>query len=205
MRRYLSSRCDASTDRLRPTSYPIAIQNIGRLKSFVDDLDMEWGIVRMRVGLSYDLLRFSLLFRDLSGFRFSAIRPKFKSAPPSPPRHARAHAAHAPPSGSARKPPRNARPRARTLSLFLPHQHTRLPRPALASRQAERGAARGLGGVKETASAPSARSLFFGPVGRSSTSDPYLHGFLPSTRPLLLHHLRPGQLHPKVVARASTS
>lgn len=32
---------------------------------------MEWGIVRMRVGLSYDLLRFSLLFRDLSGFRFS--------------------------------------------------------------------------------------------------------------------------------------
>ena len=71
MRRYLSSRCDASTDRLRPTSYLIAIQNIGRLKSFVDDLDMEWGIVRMRVGLSYDLLRFSLLFRDLSGFRFS--------------------------------------------------------------------------------------------------------------------------------------
>ena len=66
---YLSSRCDASTDRLRPTSYLIAIQNIGRLKSFVDDLDMEWGIVRMRVGLSYDLLRFSLLFRDLSGFR----------------------------------------------------------------------------------------------------------------------------------------
>jgi hypothetical protein len=73
MRRYLSSRCDASTDRLRPTSYPIAIQNIGRLKSFVDDLDMEWGIVRMRVGLSYDLLRFSLLFRDLSGFRFLTL------------------------------------------------------------------------------------------------------------------------------------
>ena len=73
MRRYLSSRCDASTDRLRPTSYLIAIQNIGRLKSFVDDLDMEWGIVRMRVGLSYDLLRFSLLFRDLSGF--SCLRP----------------------------------------------------------------------------------------------------------------------------------
>ena len=83
MRRYLSSRCDASTDRLRPTSYLIAIQNIGRLKSFVDDLDMEWGIVRMRVGLSYDLLRFSLLFRDLSGFRaFDLCRLDVESAPP---------------------------------------------------------------------------------------------------------------------------
>jgi len=27
----------------------------------------------MRVGLSYDLLRFSLLFRDLSGFRFLTL------------------------------------------------------------------------------------------------------------------------------------
>ena len=167
---------------------------------------MEWGIVRMRVGLSYDLLRFSLLFRDLSGFRFSAIRPKFKSAPPSPP------ASCARPCG-ARPPfrlleeasPQRATARSDTLPFFCPTS-TRACRAQLWLHARLSEARRATWGVKETASAPSARSLFFGPVGRSSTSDPYLHGFLPSTRPLLLlHHLRPGQLHPKVVARASTS
>ena len=34
-------------------------------KSFVDDFDMERGIVSMRVGLSYDLLRLSLCSGDL--------------------------------------------------------------------------------------------------------------------------------------------
>jgi len=42
-----------------------------------------------------------------------------------------------------------------------PHYHTRLLRPALASCQAERGEARRAGWGVRTASAPSARSLFF--------------------------------------------
>ena len=43
----------------------IIISNIGKDKSFVDDLNMEQGIVSMRVGLSYDLLRFSPRSLDL--------------------------------------------------------------------------------------------------------------------------------------------
>ncbi len=42
-------------------------------KSFVDDFDMERGIVSMRVGLSYDLLRLSLCSGDLYNIIFFVI------------------------------------------------------------------------------------------------------------------------------------
>jgi hypothetical protein len=45
------SRCYTHHDRPSGrASYSIAISNVGRDKSFVDDLDMERGIVSMRVG-----------------------------------------------------------------------------------------------------------------------------------------------------------
>ena len=39
--------------------------SVGRIKSFVDDLNIEQGIVSMRVALCYDLLRFILCSGDL--------------------------------------------------------------------------------------------------------------------------------------------
>ena len=51
------------SDRLRPNTKFSRLSGTESDKSFVDDFDMERGIVRMRVGLSYDLLRLSLLFR----------------------------------------------------------------------------------------------------------------------------------------------
>ena len=43
----------------------IVISNIGKDKSFVDDLNKEQGVVSMRVDLFYDLLRFSPRSIDL--------------------------------------------------------------------------------------------------------------------------------------------
>ena len=48
------------SDRLRPNTTFSRLSGTESDKSFVDDFDMERGIVSMRVGLSYDLLRLSL-------------------------------------------------------------------------------------------------------------------------------------------------
>ena len=53
------------SDRLRPNTKSIRLSGIESIKSFVDDLDMERGIVSARVGLSYDSLRLSPCFGDL--------------------------------------------------------------------------------------------------------------------------------------------
>jgi len=47
------------SDRLRPNTKFIRLSGTESNKSFVDDFDMELGIVRVRVGLSYDPLRLS--------------------------------------------------------------------------------------------------------------------------------------------------
>ena len=53
------------SDRLRPNTKFIRLSGTESDKSFVDDFDMERGIVSMRVGLSYDLLRLSPCSGDL--------------------------------------------------------------------------------------------------------------------------------------------
>ena len=53
------------SDRLRPNTKFNRLLGTENDKSFVDDFDMERGIVSMRVGLSYDLLRLSLCSGDL--------------------------------------------------------------------------------------------------------------------------------------------
>ena len=47
------------SDRLRPNTILSRLSGTESDKSFVDDFDMERGIVRVRVGLSYDPLRLS--------------------------------------------------------------------------------------------------------------------------------------------------
>ena len=47
------------SDRLRPNTLFDRLSGTLNVKSFVDDFDMELGIVRVRVGLSYDPLRLS--------------------------------------------------------------------------------------------------------------------------------------------------
>ena len=53
------------SDRLRPNTTLIRLSGTESDKSFVDDFVMERGIVRVRVGLSYDPLRLSPCFLDL--------------------------------------------------------------------------------------------------------------------------------------------
>ena len=53
------------SDRLRPNTKLIRLSGIESVKSLVDDFDMKLGIVRVRVGLSYDPLRLSPCFGDL--------------------------------------------------------------------------------------------------------------------------------------------
>ena len=53
------------SDRLRPNTIFSRLSGTESDKSSVDDFDMERGIVRMRVGLSYDLLRLSPCSGDL--------------------------------------------------------------------------------------------------------------------------------------------
>ena len=53
------------SDRLRPNTKFSRLSGTESIKSFVDDFDMELGIVSARVGLSYDSLRLSLRSGDL--------------------------------------------------------------------------------------------------------------------------------------------
>ena len=53
------------SDRLRPNTKLNRLSGTESVKSFVDDFDMERGIVSARVGLSYDSLRLSLCSGDL--------------------------------------------------------------------------------------------------------------------------------------------
>ncbi len=53
------------SDRLRPNTKFNRLSGTESEKSFVDDFDLKLGIVRARVGLSYDPLRLSLCFGDL--------------------------------------------------------------------------------------------------------------------------------------------
>lgn len=53
------------SDRLRPNTISNRLNGTKSNKSSVDDLDMELGIVRVRVGLSYDPLRLSPSSGDL--------------------------------------------------------------------------------------------------------------------------------------------
>lgn len=53
------------SDRLRPNTKFSRLSGTESDKSFVDDFDMELGIVRVRVGLSYDPLRLSPSSGDL--------------------------------------------------------------------------------------------------------------------------------------------
>ena len=53
------------SDRLRPNTKFNRLSGTENDKSFVDDFDMELGIVRVRVGLSYDPLRLSPSSGDL--------------------------------------------------------------------------------------------------------------------------------------------
>ena len=53
------------SDRLRPNTILSRLSGTESDKSFVDDFDMERGIVSTRVGLSYDLLRLSPCSGDL--------------------------------------------------------------------------------------------------------------------------------------------
>ena len=53
------------SDRLRPNTILSRLSGTEGSKSIVDDFDIERGIVSMRVGLSYDLLRLSPCSGDL--------------------------------------------------------------------------------------------------------------------------------------------
>ena len=69
------------SDRLRPNTKFSRLSGTESDKSFVDDSDMERGIVSMRVGLSYDLLRLSpcsgdLYYRKPRGLREKSLLPR---------------------------------------------------------------------------------------------------------------------------------
>ena len=73
------------SDRLRPNTKFSRLSGTESDKSFVDDFDMERGIVRVRVGLSYDPLRLSPCSGDLYIMRkLRGIRPlgRFRHPPP---------------------------------------------------------------------------------------------------------------------------
>ena len=57
------------SDRLRPNTISNRLNGTKSNKSSVDDFDMELGIVRVRVGLSYDPLRLSPCSGDLWSHR----------------------------------------------------------------------------------------------------------------------------------------
>ena len=69
------------SDRLRPNTKFSRLSGTESDKSFVDDSDMERGIVSMRVGLSYDLLRLSpcsgdLYYRKPRGLEEKSLLPR---------------------------------------------------------------------------------------------------------------------------------
>ena len=59
------SLCSRVAIGFGPTPNSVAFSGTESDKSFVDDFDLERGIVSMRVGLSYDLLRLSPCSGDL--------------------------------------------------------------------------------------------------------------------------------------------
>ena len=61
------------SDRLRPNTILSRLSGTEGSKSIVDDFDIERGIVSMRVGLSYDLLRLS----PCSGDLYANLRGQF--------------------------------------------------------------------------------------------------------------------------------
>ena len=63
---------------LGSTQYFTAIQNVGRVKSFVDDLIMKLGTVSVRVALVLRSAEVQPLFRDL-------CRPRLADSHPLPP------------------------------------------------------------------------------------------------------------------------
>ena len=75
------------SDRLRPNTILSRLSGTESDKSFVDDFDMERGIVSMRVGLSYDLLRLSPCSGDLFNRkpRGRFLSRKLASHPPNNP------------------------------------------------------------------------------------------------------------------------
>jgi hypothetical protein len=70
------------SDRLRPNTFFIRLNGTESIKSSVDDFDMELGIVRVRVGLSYDPLRLS----PSSGDLYTNTNPRAlnSASPPTP-------------------------------------------------------------------------------------------------------------------------
>ena len=77
------------SDRLRPNTILSRLSGTESDKSFVDDFDMERGIVSMRVGLSYDLLRLSPCSGDLYA-NYAGIFRK-KDTPRTPNQHTNQH------------------------------------------------------------------------------------------------------------------
>ena len=63
------------------TQYFTAMQNVGQVKSFVDDLIMERGTVSMRVALVLRSAEVQPLFRDLCIFACDS-KPKVSILPP---------------------------------------------------------------------------------------------------------------------------
>ena len=74
------------SDRLRPNTKISRLSGTENVKSFVDDFDMERGTVRARVGLSYDSLRLSPLFRWFVWTTAKKRGQLQKSLPRSPPK-----------------------------------------------------------------------------------------------------------------------
>ena len=73
------------SDRPRPNTKFSRLSGTESDKSFVDDFDMERGIVSMRVGLSYDLLRLSPCSGDLYTANCAGVsRNRNSLAPPKP-------------------------------------------------------------------------------------------------------------------------
>ena len=80
------------SDRLRPNTKFSRLSGTESVKSFVDDFDMERGIVRVRVGLSYDPLRLSPCSGDLyeppqksaGSFKKACLAPPNQHHTPTP-------------------------------------------------------------------------------------------------------------------------
>lgn len=70
------------SDRLRPNTILLRLNGTKSNKSSVDDFDMELGIVRVRVGLSYDPLRLSPSSGDL--WKHESCTVQYLCIPPTP-------------------------------------------------------------------------------------------------------------------------
>ena len=72
------------SDRLRPNTKLNRLSGTESVKSFVDDFDMERGIVSVRVGLSYDSLRLSPCSGDLLTANLAGKRKFVRNTPKQP-------------------------------------------------------------------------------------------------------------------------